>query len=237
MRNEVPPPGPPVQPDSWGFKRAIARIGAIASRGFKRAIARIGAIWVAVKRFLTPQSKAEEKCFESRVRRLKTVLQMAIGVAITIMLFVKVCLFFTSSETLSHVLPYVVLPVDILNLLASRHPLAIAGYALAFSAAIDLAYMLFTAGPDEAVEPVILGFASAALIVSAKSDLTSKNAVIIVVLVAGIAVLFWVRETYINDEQRPEPRFSTRRYRTSSESLRARYRQKRWPLRGPFRKM
>jgi hypothetical protein len=217
MRTEIPPPRPPLQLDFSG----------------KRAIAAIVAIWVAVKRFLSPQSEAEEKCFESRVRRLETVLQMAIGVAITIMLVVKALLFFPLMNTRLHEM----FPPCILDRLASKHPLAIAGYALAFSAAIELAYMLFTAGPDEAVEPVILGFASAALIVSAQPNLTPQAAVIIVVLVAGIAVLFWVRENYIEDERRPGPRFRTRRYRTSSESLKGRYRQKRWPLRRPFRKM
>jgi hypothetical protein len=37
------------------------------------------------------------------------------------------------------------------------------GIALGFSAGIELAYMLFTDGPDEAIRPLIMGVASAAL--------------------------------------------------------------------------
>src|SRR5215213_6239241 len=51
------------------------------------------------------------------------------------------------------------------------------GEALAFSAAIDLAYMLFTPGPDEAIEPVIIGIAATVLIlVSSFKELITGSA-------------------------------------------------------------
>src|SRR5690242_7990549 len=52
------------------------------------------------------------------------------------------------------------------------------GEILAFSAALDLAYMLFTPGPDEAVDPVIVAIAAAMLILvsSAKETFTKVAA-------------------------------------------------------------
>src|SRR2546427_7405484 len=40
-------------------------------------------------------------------------------------------------------------------------PLSLVGFALAYAAGIELGYMLFTPGPDEAVEPLITGLAAA----------------------------------------------------------------------------
>jgi hypothetical protein len=111
---------------------------------------------------------------------------MVIGFAIIVMLPVKLWLLLSPQSS------------KLFCLLGSRNPLEITGYALAISACIELAYMLYTEGPDEAVEPLILGFASAALIVSASGSVASfRGAVILVVLVAGISVLFWVKKKYV----------------------------------------
>jgi hypothetical protein len=80
------------------------------------------------------------------------------------------------------------------------------------SAALDLAYMLFTEGPDEAVQPLIVGIAAAVLIsVSEFKHLVAKEefdlyhlfwlAAGILLLIAAIAALFYIREKYIESEK------------------------------------
>ena len=77
----------------------------------------------------------------------------------------------------------------------------IVGYGLALSAGIELAYMLFTPGPDEAVEPLIHASASAALLVLS-SDLDSWQAILtLVVLIASIGGLFWIRREFRPEEE------------------------------------
>jgi hypothetical protein len=76
--------------------------------------------------------------------------------------------------------------------------LTIVGYALQFSAGTELAYMLFTPGPDEAIEPLIFGLAATALIeISDGNNETYKSALLLLVLVASVGFLFWVRERFI----------------------------------------
>lgn len=77
------------------------------------------------------------------------------------------------------------------------NPLDIAGMALMVSAGIELAYMLFTEGPDEAVQPLILGLASAALVTASSPRLGYEQAVIIGVLCLGIAALFVVKHVHL----------------------------------------
>jgi hypothetical protein len=77
------------------------------------------------------------------------------------------------------------------------NPLDIVGIGLMVSAGIELAYMLFTEGPDEAVHPLILGLSSAALITASKPDLGYKEAAIIAVLCAAIAALFYVKNSHL----------------------------------------
>lgn len=122
---------------------------------------------------------------------------MPIGLGIVIMLLAKVLLLFPWGNRWLLFIS-AVLPPSLLHRLAEKHPLEIAGYFLALSACVELAYMLYTEGPDEAIEPVMLGFAAAALIVSAGDSVVSyRSAVILVVLVAGIGYLFYLKKKYI----------------------------------------
>jgi hypothetical protein len=89
------------------------------------------------------------------------------------------------------------------------------GEILAFSAAVDLAYMLFTPGPDEAIDPVIIAVSAAILILVSvlkkyigisKLDVEVTQApefhnllplvLIIVMLVFAIALLFYIRQKF-----------------------------------------
>jgi hypothetical protein len=89
--------------------------------------------------------------------------------------------------------------------------LKIVGEILAMSAAVDLAYMLFTEGPDEAVQPLIVGIAAAVLIsvsefkhlvTDGKPDL---NLILLVgsilLLISAIAALFYIDKKYIDSNE------------------------------------
>ncbi|WP_336855067.1 hypothetical protein [Pseudescherichia vulneris] len=65
--------------------------------------------------------------------------------------------------------------------------------ALALSSGIQLAYMLVTHGPDEAIEPVMLGIASAVLLILSKvepDEWTIQYAFVLLIMIICIAILF-----------------------------------------------
>ncbi len=65
--------------------------------------------------------------------------------------------------------------------------------ALAISCGIQLAYMLITDGPDEAVEPLMLGIASTILLILSDSNAqnwTSDRSFAVIMLVVCIPILF-----------------------------------------------
>jgi len=118
----------------------------------------------------------------------KVRIQMLIGISIPVLLFARLALHFFPQ-------PDQVLAIGFLS---SEHPLHIVGFALAVSAGIELAYMLFTPGPDEAIEPLILGLAAAVLMLASEKDIARfEVATSVLVFTACIGFLFWVRKTYI----------------------------------------
>jgi hypothetical protein len=79
--------------------------------------------------------------------------------------------------------------------------LDIVGRALALSAGVELGYMLFTPGPDEAVQPVIVGLAATILLlISGISDITWQSGLGILLLVVTLAVLFAVNKKYVDKD-------------------------------------
>ncbi|MEZ8107381.1 hypothetical protein [Vibrio cortegadensis] len=66
------------------------------------------------------------------------------------------------------------------------------GSALAISAGIDLGYMLFTKGPDEALEPLLLGITSAAFFTLAQNP--SGSWVIILYTLSILILLFCMKK-------------------------------------------
>ncbi len=78
--------------------------------------------------------------------------------------------------------------------------IAVIAYALAVAAAIELAYTLFTPGPDEALDPLMLGVSSAILIlVSGGFPHWAQVAALITGVVAP-AILFLVRRYLLEQE-------------------------------------
>jgi hypothetical protein len=74
-------------------------------------------------------------------------------------------------------------------------------YALAVAAAIELAYTLFTPGPDEALDPLMLGLSSGLLllITSTEESAVARYSGVLIGAVA-LALLFIVRRNLLDDE-------------------------------------
>lgn len=71
---------------------------------------------------------------------------------------------------------------------------------LAVAATLELAYTFFTSGPDEAVEPLILGLAAAVLLaITSLKTPTWAAAGLIAALVFALVLLFVVRDFFIVD--------------------------------------
>lgn len=82
--------------------------------------------------------------------------------------------------------------------------LRVAAGGLALAAVVELTYTLFTEGPDEAIDPLILGLSSFVLlkISDPKTDLTLSNAGTIALLVLALGVLFLIRDRFIEKPKR-----------------------------------
>jgi hypothetical protein len=96
---------------------------------------------------------------------------------------------------------------DIDNHLIYKNLLGIIGYGLVLSAAIDLAYMLFTPNLDEAVEPLIVALSAGAILLLSEGTRPGPEAVwaapaAIFLMVASIATLFWVKKNFLGDDER-----------------------------------
>lgn len=79
--------------------------------------------------------------------------------------------------------------------------LGIVGNALTYSAAFELSYMLFTPGPDEAIDPVILGLASAVMLIISDTSVDWTDAVVAPLLRISIALLFYIEKEFISNRR------------------------------------
>jgi hypothetical protein len=81
------------------------------------------------------------------------------------------------------------------RLLEAKESISLIGNGLAMAAVIELAYTLFTPGPDEALDPLMLGLSAALLIVFADPEkFTSQNALAAFLFIFGLAILFGIRQ-------------------------------------------
>jgi hypothetical protein len=126
------------------------------------------------------------KRFGPWAKSAKIRLQFVIGAGLVILLGVKlVCSLFRLSC-------HLVQPLVALN------TLQLVANALEYSAGIELAYTLFTEGPDEAVEPVIMGLAAAMLLVISKLEgIDVFGACAALVFVIALAGLFLIRHYFV----------------------------------------
>jgi hypothetical protein len=91
---------------------------------------------------------------------------------------------------------------------AVAYPLELVGFGLVLAAVVELAYMLFTEEPDEALDPLLMGLAAATLLTVAqiKTDAAGwRIALLILVLSAAVGFLFFIRYAYPLTPRRRNP--------------------------------
>jgi len=105
--------------------------------------------------------------WEAKAKAMKEFLQIAIGIGVTILIIGKLALWLDWFRWPP--LQWIGEHLLRTDKLAKMATLEVVAWALGYSAAVELAYMLFTEGPDEAVDPVIMGSAAAALLTNKHS--------------------------------------------------------------------
>ena len=93
------------------------------------------------------------------------------------------------------------------NFNIAQGALAVVGYGLAASAAVELAYTFFTKGPDEALDPLILGVSSFTLIALSKIDppkLKTSDTIPLSLLAFVILLLFLARRFLLEVDEKDE---------------------------------
>lgn len=90
------------------------------------------------------------------------------------------------------------------NIIDLHYTFKILSYGLGISAGIEMAFMLFTEGPDEAVEPIILGLSSTILYALSVLDIEKTDLMQFSVFLLSIGLLigglFYVRRKFIEQE-------------------------------------
>lgn len=90
-----------------------------------------------------------------------------------------------------------------------RHVLMIISASLAVAASLELAYTLFTPGPDEAVDPLLLGISAVFLYLVSKLDnFTWSEGLSAVLFAVTLTILFGVRQYFIDGEDVQESQSS-----------------------------
>ena len=120
-----------------------------------------------------------------KARNAKMAIQMTTGLVVALMLLIKV---------LSSISPIAMalIPSPVREYITYTPFLAMVSHSLAFSACIEMAYMLFTDGPDEAVDPLILGLASFILL-----RLSQGQFEYLFMSICGMLLLFVIRACFI----------------------------------------
>ncbi|MBI5822955.1 MAG: hypothetical protein HZB18_02935 [Chloroflexi bacterium] len=133
--------------------------------------------------------------WEPKARTAKIVLQMLIGVLLALLLGTKFFFKLFCHPCLTwH--PY-------LHAIYQMETLLIVSKALAYSAGIELAYMLFTPGPDEAIEPLITSAASGLMyVLASEHQLTIQTIFSLLLYVLVIASLFMIKEIFAESENK-----------------------------------
>src|SRR6266567_859258 len=125
--------------------------------------------------------------YERPAENIKISLQMLVGVILTVLIIVKVI----------YAIVVIFYPSFHFPLL-DVSPLEMVGVALAISTAFELAYTLFTDGPDEAVNPLLTGLPAAILLLISRNDITFAIVGEVALLVLALIVLFILKEFFID---------------------------------------
>lgn len=127
---------------------------------------------------------------EESANRIQFFCQRLIFVALTLFLLLKGCI-----EIIDTFNPDYLTTHNFLLHIKKIKTLSYVANALAISCGFQLAFMLITKGPDEAVEPIMLGIASVILLmlsVIAPEKWSVQNSLSVTMLIACIAGLFYL---------------------------------------------
>jgi hypothetical protein len=123
-----------------------------------------------------------------RARYFKAIIQMAIG-AVAAAIVVGMGIFLALPPGHAHTGKNI-----------QTHVFTTIGVALAIAAGVELAYTLFTHGPDEALDPLMLGLSAALILQLAKVDgFDLKQASSAVIYVIALGVTFAIRKFLAKD--------------------------------------
>jgi hypothetical protein len=156
--------------------------------------------WTSIPQTPRPDpQKNEHRLYtkwRSRAKYAKIVSQFCIGIGLVLLLLIKLLCSLIGWHCAGPRIQHLV-GLKTLELVAN---------ALEYSAGIELAYTLFTEGPDEAVEPVIMGLAAAMLLWISKVDaINALAACASLVFVIALAGLFLIRHYFVRPEQDDQP--------------------------------
>ncbi len=119
---------------------------------------------------------------EALAHRLKTRIQQVIGICGVALLITRVL-----QEVFDPTKP-----------LDDKVLLRVAAITLSAATVVELSYTLFTPGPDEALNPLLLGLSSSLLfLIASQQSLTWESAGGAFLLVGAIGLTFWIREHFI----------------------------------------
>jgi hypothetical protein len=153
----------------------------------------VGKTWARHHRSLArrPAKHPLYDIMEPYAEAVKIVLQMFIGTGLAVLISLKLL----NHLGIGFAVPFLTEQVY------SRPTLDIVGLSLGYSSALELAYALFTEGPDEAVEPLIMGLAAALLVVVSEiPPIDLIRSIGVALLVTALAGLFLIRRFFIQPE-------------------------------------
>lgn len=130
---------------------------------------------------------------EPKAKKIKILIQMAIGIGLATLIII---------EMISLVYPGIrnIVPSKI-DLLINKDILKMVSLGLGAATGIELAYMLFTDGPDEAVDPLIMGIAAFTLSQLSDNEFEIKKGIGIFFVVILIPILFFVKNKFLKDKK------------------------------------
>lgn len=144
------------------------------------------------------------KKFKPYASNIKVILQMSIGISITMLIIFKILIgLFPSLYELFIPIKTTNSPHIIENLFKNSI-LIMVSKGLATSTAVELAYMLFTPGPDEAIEPLLLGVSSCILYKLGCNPSDFEDIFIIILLILVIPVIYKVSRIFANDQKKKD---------------------------------
>jgi len=166
---------------------AVVSLAALALVGLGVARTRAG---LRHRRVAAAEELDIHAVMQPYAENVKVVLQMFIGGCLTVVVLLRLL----HTVGIGFALPLLT------SYVYDRPTLEVVAAALAYSSALELAYALFTRGPDEAVEPLIMGLAAAILaVVSGIAKVDVGNALGVALLVLALAGLFTIKQVFLHE--------------------------------------